>query len=110
MIYMAHLYSGNKYTTGLDLFIAYYMNDILAGVLVVAFFNFAFSFYSVRTICLNTLLTILTFTFICGLFWEYIAPLYKPKSTGDYKDIIAYCCGGIIYYALSKASTHSSGQ
>ena len=30
----------------------------------------------------------------CGLFWEYVTPLYLPRSVGDPWDILAAVLGG----------------
>lgn len=36
----------------------------------------------------------LAFSLACGLFWEYITPLYLPRSVGDPWDILAAVLGG----------------
>ena len=36
----------------------------------------------------------LAFLLACGLFWEYITPLYLPRSVGDPWDILAAVLGG----------------
>ena len=30
----------------------------------------------------------------CGLFWEYVTPLYLPRSVSDPRDILAVLLGG----------------
>lgn len=36
----------------------------------------------------------LAFLLACGLFWEYITPLYLPRSVSDPWDIVAVLLGG----------------
>jgi hypothetical protein len=46
-------------------------------------------------------------TFMCltaGLVWEFITPLYKKSSVADWWDVIAYMCGGVFYWILTKTS------
>ena len=31
----------------------------------------------------------------CGLFWEWITPLYLPRSVGDPRDVLACWLGGM---------------
>ena len=36
----------------------------------------------------------LALALVCGLFWEYITPLYLPRSVSDPWDIVAVLLGG----------------
>ena len=36
----------------------------------------------------------LTLALVCGRFWEYISPLYLPRSVSDPWDILAVLLGG----------------
>ena len=36
----------------------------------------------------------LALALVCGLFWEYITPLYLPRSVSDPWDILAVLLGG----------------
>lgn len=36
----------------------------------------------------------LAFLLACGLFWEYVTPLYLPRSVSDPWDILAVLLGG----------------
>lgn len=31
----------------------------------------------------------------CGLFWEYVTPLYLPRSVSDPRDVLAVWLGGM---------------
>ena len=48
----------------------------------------------------------LALALVCGLFWEYITPLYLPRSVSDPWDILAVLLGGMgilpILYRLEK--------
>lgn len=36
----------------------------------------------------------LALALVCGLFWEYVTPLYLPRSVSDPRDILAVLLGG----------------
>lgn len=48
----------------------------------------------------------LALALVCGLFWEYITPLYLPRSVSDPWDILAVLLGGMgilpILYRLEE--------
>lgn len=48
----------------------------------------------------------LALALVCGLFWEYITPLYLPRSVSDPWDILAALLGGMgilpILYRLEE--------
>lgn len=48
------------------------------------------------------------FIFICAIFWEYITPFFRPDSYGDWKDVIAYLCGGMAYWGMMKTFNRKS--
>ena len=39
-------------------------------------------------------LSALALAFFCGLFWEFVTPLYLPRSVGDPWDVLAVLLGG----------------
>lgn len=43
---------------------------------------------------------ILVFTFFCGIFWEYIVPLYREDTVSDLFDIMAYLLGTLIFWYI----------
>lgn len=81
----------------LRLFLVCYANDILAGILILAYSNICLSFISKSIIQLPT---ILWFILGCGFVWEILAPLFKPTAIFDPLDLLAYLIGGIIYWWL----------
>ena len=82
------------------LFIQHYFNDILAGMLIVAIVNAMAILGNQRRLLLINLVRILLFTFMCGVFWEYVTPLYLTYSVSDPFDIAAYMFGGILYWSI----------
>lgn len=44
----------------------------------------------------------LVFMLICGIFWEGVAPMFVPGSTGDALDVLAYLLGACWYLLLAK--------
>jgi hypothetical protein len=40
----------------------------------------------------------------CGVFWEYITPIYREDTTTDVLDLVAYELGGLIYWIISWLS------
>ncbi len=40
--------------------------------------------------------------FLCGLFWEYIAPMFRHDTVSDIFDIAAYLFGGVIFWIIKK--------
>lgn len=80
-----------------------YFNDIwgttafwlgLSSVLAFVKRDFSFKFYHIAIL-----------TFLCGLFWEYITPIYRKESVCDPIDIICYLFGGTMFWYLFKGKT-----
>ena len=41
------------------------------------------------------ILPVSAFLLGCGLFWEYVTPLYLPRSVSDPRDVLAVWLGGM---------------
>lgn len=54
------------------------------------------------------LTSVLLFILLCGLFWEYVAPLFVEGSVTDPLDVASYALGGFLYWLLMKACHHIS--
>jgi|SRR5690554_559793 len=82
-------------------FVHWYLNDILAPPILLAYANILFSLspFSYRLV---DLVPILLFVLAVGLFWEFITPVYYPVRVGDWLDILAYGAGGMIYYLVCR--------
>ena len=76
-----------------------YFNDILGSITFIAYCNFVFSF---RSYHMTSLIQIEGILFLCGLFWEYVTPLFRPTTVSDPFDLLAYLCGGFLYWAGIK--------
>lgn len=75
-----------------------YYNDILGGCLILAVTNVLLALAGFRP--LAKLLPCMGLCLACGLFWEYITPLYLPSSVSDIRDVAAYLCGGAIWWLI----------
>lgn len=98
------LYLLNKYYLRIVLyypFFRFYFNDVLAGIVILAYSNIVISLSKVK-FNLVSFKNIVIFNLLIGLFWEYVTPLYYSKSTGDPLDVVAYVLGGIVYYFIIK--------
>lgn len=90
-----------KELTG-SLFFKNHFNDLLGGVLIVAFSNGIILWSNRQDLYMNKLIMILTFTFIVGMYWEYVAPLYNKSSVSDPLDVVAYISGGVLYWGIMR--------
>ena len=79
-------------------FINCYLNDILCGTLFISYCNILLERNDKK---INTLLNIEVLLFLCGIFWEYIAPMFISYSISDPYDIVAYMLGGLVYWLLN---------
>lgn len=87
-------------------FIQHYFNDVLAGMLIVAIVNVLAVIGNQHRLLLISFLRLLIFTCICGLFWEYVTPLYLPYSVSDPFDVLAYMSGGALYGCILRIMQH----
>ena len=84
-----------KTTTGiLRLFFICYFNDLICPLLFVAYVNLLLNPLKKR---LSKIWQIIVLCFLCGLVWEFVAPLLKKGSVTDIFDLFCYCIGGILY-------------
>lgn len=83
------------HTTGtLHAFCTGYVGDILAGALIFAVLNLFLTLAGFRPV--RRILPATLFLLLCGLFWEFVTPLYRPDSVTDVWDIPAYWLGGVL--------------
>ena len=76
-----------------------YGADVLAGAWILCFLNLLLV-WSGRKM-LKPVPAVL-FVLGCGVFWEYITPLYLARSVSDPLDVAAYLAGGIIYMMCER--------
>ncbi|WP_210469302.1 hypothetical protein [Sporosarcina sp. 6E9] len=80
----------------------YYLNDVLAGLLIVGIVNILSIYGNQRRLLLIKLPRILVFTLLCGMFWEYVTPVYLHYSVSDPFDVAAYMFGGLCYWIIIR--------
>lgn len=80
-------------------FMSCYFNDIIGSIAFIAYCNI---FIEMHGSYLNNLFYIVSLLFVCGLFWEYVTPLFRSDTVADLFDLIAYMCGGFIYWLIDK--------
>lgn len=80
-------------------FLVCYWNDITGAIAVSAYVDSIIFHYSKKEIHIWGLIGILL---ACGIFWEFITPLFRQTSVCDFWDIVAYMTGGVIYYLSIK--------
>ena len=79
---------------------ASYGADILAGAWILCFLNLLLVWSGRETI--RRMMPAVLFVLGCGIFWEYITPLYLSRSVVDPWDIAAYLLGGCIYMVIER--------
>lgn len=100
------LYSFNQitksfiYIKAIKWFMVCYFNDIVGGITFISYCNVICGVFVNRQII--KLLQIEMLMFFCGLFWEYITPIFRKNTTSDIWDILAYMIGGFIYWIIVK--------
>lgn len=98
------LYAVNRFvllpnTSGrLHTLLAWYFADFLAGGLMLCILNALLA--SSRRPALTRPLPASLFLLACGVFWEYVTPLYLPRSVSDPRDILAVWLGGMAMLAI----------
>ena len=81
-------------------FLSSYGADVLAGAWILCFLNLVMVWSGrkpVRRISLALL-----FVLGCGVFWEYVTPLYLSRAVSDPLDVAAYLAGGLIYILCER--------
>lgn len=109
---IAGLYAANRFlllprTSGpLHTLLAWYFADFLSGGLMLCILNALLA--AARRSPLTRPLPVTVFLLACGAFWEYVTPLYLPRSVSDPRDILAVWLGGMGMLILyTRKSTRS---
>ena len=79
-------------------FLACYFNDLICPIGFLAYMNIMLSLINKK---LEKIYQILIFCFVCGVVWEFIAPLLKESSVTDFYDLLCYCIGGVLYWTIN---------
>ena len=74
-----------------------YFNDTIGGMTFVAYCSIITCFRDRR---LRKLHHIEILMFFCGIFWEYVTPVFREGTVSDPYDILAYMLGGFLYWLI----------
>lgn len=80
--------------------LAWYGADFLAGALMLCLLNALLAAAGRPPV--RRVLPACAFLLACGLFWEFVTPLYLPRSVSDPWDVAACCLGGLGMLALLR--------
>lgn len=80
-------------------FMTCYFNDVIGGMTFTAYCSIVFEYYHKQ---LKKLWHIELLMFSCGIFWEYITPLFRHNTVSDPYDILAYMLGGLLCWGVQK--------
>ena len=83
-------------------FMTCYFNDTIGGMTFMAYCNIVFSFYNRRIIKLWQIELLM---FFCGIFWEYLTPMFRANTVSDIWDVLAYMIGGFLYWIITRKET-----
>lgn len=100
LLYLFNNIIFKKITIGIiNYFFICYFNDVLAPIWILSYSNILLSENKKEMVKISV---ILSFTFCCGLIWEFFAPLIKKTSVTDIIDLFAYLFGGLIFWFIQK--------
>lgn len=96
---IAGLYAVNQvWLSDLHPLLDWYFADFLAGGLMLCILNAALQ--AAKKPPVRRLRTAAAFSLVCGLFWEYVTPLYLARSVSDPWDVAAVTLGGITMWLI----------
>lgn len=97
---LAALVKSEQGTDVLYRLISSYGADVLAGAWILCFLNLVLVWSGRKPV--HSIAPAMLFVLGCGIFWEYVTPLYLSRSVGDPVDIAAYLAGGCAYLIYEK--------
>ena len=97
---LAALAKSGQGTDVLYRLISSYGADVLAGAWILCFLNLILVWSGRKPV--YSIAPAMLFVLGCGIFWEYVTPLYLSRSVGDPLDITAYLAGGCVYLSIEK--------
>lgn len=100
ILYLSNnLYLKNHTNDSMQNFFVCYFNDLICPLLF-------FSYSNILLICVNKELKKLKWIMLMGLcsglVWEFFAPVIKPSSVTDVKDLMCYILGTFLYWCIIK--------
>lgn len=98
---IAGLYAVDRiWLSALSPLLDWYFADFLAGGLMLCILNLALM--AAKRPPVRRLWTAAGFALVCGLFWEYMTPLYLARSVSDPWDVAAATLGGIVMWLILR--------
>ena len=85
-------------------FFHYYLNDLFAMPLILAYTNLVVHWVGRRTMSFTTPIRIGCLTIFCVIVWEGMAPMLLVNSTRDLMDAVVYAIGSFGYFVMVVAS------
>ena len=73
--------------------IHFYFNDLLAGMVFMAYCNLVFLPDDPRGLGIRRGMVLIA---AAGVFWEFITPLYLSRSVTEVNELLAYGIGGLL--------------
>ena len=96
LLILVLLYTLNElYLKSLHPIFKNHFNDLLAMPLLLSYGSL------VHKKSLSTL-TVVLLTIICSFVWEFVAPMYKSDSMGDWLDVVSYIVGSLVWISVVK--------
>lgn len=77
-----------------------YFNDVHAMPVLLAYSNILVALTGQQRWEFTSFTRVVPLAVACGLFWEYVAPLFKPSAVTDPWDLCAYMAGAVFYVML----------
>ena len=91
LLILVLLYALNElYLKSLHPIFKNHFNDLLAMPLLLSYGSL------VHKKSLSTL-TVVLLTVICSFVWEFVTPMYKSDSMGDWLDVVSYLLGSLLW-------------
>lgn len=87
-------------------FVHSYLNDLFAMPFILAYSNLLILWGGRRDLLFVSLRRILFLTLVCGLTWEFAAPLIKSSAVFDPFDFLAYSIGSCAYYVIFNCKNY----
>ena len=85
-------------------FLHFYLNDLFAMPLILAYTNVLITWWGKRSWALTTPIRIGCLTVFCVIVWEGFAPMVLANSTRDLLDVVAYSSGSLCYFVVILAA------
>ena len=87
----------------IKVFFTSFFKDISGATAFCACCNMILGFFGMRV---HKFWYIVVFMIFCGLFWEYVTPLYR-QTVSDILDVFAYVLGGCVYWLTLRVEKRS---